>query len=111
MQMQSNLVLPRTSSGRHVHPADQFEAFVGVIPDQGKSVADVAARFSVNESLVTQRLKLGRLAPSILQAYREEVIGLYEAQAFTLTDDHAEQERALRNLAKATATLTASGRR
>ena len=80
-----------------MHPADQFEAFVAVI-DQGKSVADVAARFSVNESLVTQRLKLGRLAPSILQAYREEVIGLDEAQAFTLTDDHAEQERVFAEL-------------
>jgi ParB family chromosome partitioning protein len=80
-----------------MHPADQFEAFRIVI-DQGKSVADVAARFNVTEQLVSQRLKLGRLAPSILQAYREEAIDLEEAQAFTLTDDHAEQERVFAEL-------------
>ena len=80
-----------------MHPADQFEAFVAVI-DQGKTIADVAARFNVTEPLVTQRLKLGRLSPAILKAYREDVIDLAQAQAFALSDDHAEQERMLAEL-------------
>ena len=60
-----------------MNPADQFEAFVAVI-DQGKSVAEVAARFSVSEQLITQRLKLGRLSPAIMKAFREDVIDLAE---------------------------------
>jgi ParB-like chromosome segregation protein Spo0J len=54
--------------------------------DQGKTVADVAARFNVTEQLVRQRLKLGRLSPTILKAYREDVIDLAQAQAFTRND-------------------------
>src|SRR5207244_861049 len=42
-----------------MHPADQFEAFAGLI-DQGMSAAQVAQRFGVEESLVLKRLKLAR---------------------------------------------------
>jgi ParB family chromosome partitioning protein len=80
-----------------MHPADQFDAFRAII-DGGASVTDVAARFGVSEALVTKRLKLGRLSPVILDAYRKAVIDLEEAQAFALTDDHAEQERVFENL-------------
>ncbi len=80
-----------------MHPADQFEAFCAVI-DQGKSIADVAARFSVSEDLVQRRLKLGRLSPAILQAYRDEMIDLEQAQAFAISDNHAEQEAVLEAL-------------
>ena len=58
-----------------MHPADQSEAFRTVI-DAGASVADVAARFGVAEQLVAKRLKLGRLSPVILEAYRQDEIGL-----------------------------------
>lgn len=80
-----------------MHPADQFEAFRTVI-DAGASVADVAARFGVAEQLVAKRLKLGRLSPVILEAYRQDEIGLEEAQAFAISDDHAEQERVFTEL-------------
>lgn len=80
-----------------MHPADQFEAFRKLI-DDGDSVADVAARFGVNDTLVTKRMKLGRLSPVILAAYREGEIGLEEAQAFALVDDHDAQERVLAEL-------------
>ena len=75
-----------------MHPADQFEAFRTLI-DDGASVADVAARFGIVESVVVKRLKLGRLSPTILNAYRADEIGLEEAQAFAVTDDQAAQER------------------
>lgn len=52
-----------------MHPADQFEAFRDLIGN-GAGIADVAARFSVPESVVSKRLKLGKLSPVILATYR-----------------------------------------
>lgn len=43
-------------------------------------------------------MKLGRLSPVILAAYRENEIGLEDAQAFALVDDHDAQERVLAEL-------------
>lgn len=80
-----------------MHPADQFEAFRMVI-DGGATVSDVAARFGVEEGLVAKRLKLGRLSPVILKAYRDGEIALEEAQAFALSDDHEAQERVFTEL-------------
>lgn len=80
-----------------MHPADQFEAFRNLI-DDGGTVNDIAARFGVSESTVTKRLKLGRLSPVILSAYRVGDIGLEEAQAYALSDDHAAQERVFEQL-------------
>lgn len=77
-----------------MHPADQFEAFSRLI-DAGASTANVAARFGLAEKLVTQRMKLGRLSPVILDAYRAGDIDLETAQAFAISDDHAAQERVL----------------
>lgn len=82
-----------------MHPADQFEAFK-VLIDKGASIADVAARFGIAESVVAKRLKLGRLSPVILNAYRDGEIDLDEAQAFTVSDDHAAQERVFGELSE-----------
>ncbi|MBZ0147516.1 MAG: ParB/RepB/Spo0J family partition protein, partial [Pseudorhodoplanes sp.] len=67
-----------------MHPADQFEAFRDII-EAGATASDVAARFGIQEALVTRRLKLGRLSPVILDAYRAGEITLDEAEAFTLS--------------------------
>ncbi len=75
-----------------MHPADQFEAF-HALAEQGESPADIAARFGISELAVAQRLKLGRLSPVILEAYRMGQLTLEAAQAFTVTDDRALQER------------------
>jgi ParB family chromosome partitioning protein len=80
-----------------MHPADQFEAFRTVI-DYGATIADVAARFGVSEDIVERRLKLGRLSPKVLAAYRAEDIDLEQAQAFAISEDHAAQERVLKDL-------------
>ena len=45
-----------------MHPADQVEAFAGLVK-AGATVADTAARFGVTERLVEQRLRLGNAAP------------------------------------------------
>lgn len=75
-----------------MHPADQFEAFNKLIAS-GAGTADVAARFGVTEKLIAQRMKLGRLSPIVLDAYRKGDIDLEVAQAFAISDDHAAQER------------------
>ena len=80
-----------------MHPADQYEAFAKLI-DDGASITDVAARFGLSEVAVSQRLKLGRLSPVILKAYRDCEIDLECAQAFTVSDDHEAQERVYESL-------------
>ena len=82
-----------------MHPADQFEAFRDLI-DGGATITDVAARFGVTETVVAKRLKLGRLSPVILEAYREGNIDLEAAQAFAVGDDHEAQERVLADLSE-----------
>jgi ParB family transcriptional regulator, chromosome partitioning protein len=75
-----------------MHPADQFEAFRNLI-DSGSSVADVAARFGVGETVVKKRLKLARVSPLVFEGYREGKLTLEQVQAFAASDDHDMQER------------------
>jgi ParB family chromosome partitioning protein len=82
-----------------MHPADQFEAFRLLI-DDGASIGDVSARFGIAESVVAKRLKLGRLSPLILDAYRNGEIDLEDAQAFAVSDDHTAQERVFNELSE-----------
>lgn len=75
-----------------MHPADEFEPFQKLIAN-GRSVADVAARFGVSEAVVNRRLALARVSPMLLKQYRLGEINLELLQAFTLTDDHVAQEQ------------------
>lgn len=78
---------------------DEVEAFVGLV-EAGMSADDVARRFGCTVRLVEQRLALGRLSPKIRAAYRKGDINLDVARAFAINDDHAAQERVLRQLSK-----------
>lgn len=82
-----------------MHPADEFDAFLALIED-GLHPADVAARFGVSDALVQQRLKLARVSPKIIAAYRKGDIGLAHVMAFAVTDDHAAQERVRNELSE-----------
>ena len=73
-----------------MHPADQVEAF-GALALAGATVADIAARFGVSERTVEQRLRLGHVAPELLDAYREDRIDLATLKAFAVTTDRARQ--------------------
>src|SRR3546814_2990602 len=73
-----------------MHPADQFEAFAALI-DAGETVPAIATRFGVSDKLVRQRLKLGKVAPKLLAAYRAEEMDLETLTAFTLSDSHKRQ--------------------
>lgn len=73
-----------------MHPADEFAAFSKLI-DQGFPLEDVAATFGVDTKVVAQRMKLARVAPALIQHYRNEKIKLNVLMAYTLTDDHDRQ--------------------
>jgi len=71
-------------------PADEFVAMATLI-DRGETVEAIATRFGVSERHVRQRLRLGKLAPQLLDAYRAGGIGLETVTAFTLGADHQAQ--------------------
>ncbi len=73
-----------------MHPADQVAAFTK-LSESGVSVSAIAARFGVTERLVEQRLRLGGVAPELLDAYRAGELDLDTLKAFTVTTDHARQ--------------------
>jgi ParB family transcriptional regulator, chromosome partitioning protein len=73
-----------------VHPADEFVAMAALI-DDGATIETVAVRFGASERHVRQRLRLGNLAPELLDAFRVGDIGLEAVTAFTLGADHAAQ--------------------
>ena len=73
-----------------MHPADQVVAFAGLAAS-GVPVATIAARFGVSERTVEQRLRLGNVAPELIDAYRAEAIDLKTLMAFAVTTDHARQ--------------------
>ena len=73
-----------------MHAADPYLAYKNLI-DRGLSVAAVAAKFGVSENLVTRRMKLGNVAPAILDAFRADAIDLETVAAYALTDDHTRQ--------------------
>src|SRR3954453_23421651 len=73
-----------------MHPADEFTAMAALI-NSGAPVATVAVRFGVSERHVRQCLKLGRLAPELLDAFRAGKASLEIIMAFTLGADHAAQ--------------------
>ena len=71
-------------------PADEFVAMAALI-DRGETVEAIATRFGVSERHVRQRLRLGKLAPELLDAYRNGDISLDVVTAFTLGADHQAQ--------------------
>lgn len=73
-----------------MHPADQFEAFNQMITE-GRSEDEIAIKFGVSVDLVRRRLKLARVAPEILDQFREDELSLECVMAFTLSDNHDRQ--------------------
>ena len=81
-----------------MHPADQVIAFTK-LADAGLSVAAIAARFGTAERLVEQRLRLGNVAPDLLDAYRADELDLEVLKAFSVTPDHERQMAAWEQVA------------
>lgn len=81
-----------------MHPADQFEAWARLV-ENGLNIRDIATRFGETEKLITQRLKLGRLSPALMSAYRADEIKLDSLMAFTITDDKEKQDELYNRIA------------
>lgn len=75
-----------------MHPADQFDAF-HAMAGRGHGVSAIAAAFGCPESVVKQRLKLAKVAPALIEAYRNGDMTLETLQTFSITDDRKQQER------------------
>ena len=73
-----------------MHPADEFVAMAGLI-DAGQPIEAVATRFGVSERYVKQRLRLGKVAPELLDEFRAGAVTLEVLTAFTLGVDHETQ--------------------
>jgi ParB family chromosome partitioning protein len=77
-----------------MHPADEFDAFAALA--KTSTAGEIGARYGKSEKYVAQRLRLGNLAPAILQDYREGKATLEQAMALTAVDDHKAQIEAWR---------------
>lgn len=76
-----------------MHPADQFEAFAGLVKE-GRPIEDIAADFGVTPLVVQRRLKLANVSPRLMADYRADQVSLEQLMALSITDDHAAQEAA-----------------
>lgn len=82
-----------------LHPLDQFRAFQA-LREQGLGDDDIAARFFVSTAVIKQRLKLASVSPKLLELYADDAMTLEQLMAFTVTDDHARQERVWEGLVR-----------
>lgn len=73
-----------------MHPVDQHEVFAK-LEAEGLSAGAIAGRFGLTERTVKQHLALGRLAPELRKAYRDQDISAEIAQAFTMLPDPKRQ--------------------
>jgi len=80
-----------------MHPVDQYEAFSAMVAE-GKTLADIAAHFSVTEIIVRRRLALAKVSPKLLELYRDGKMTFEQLSAFTVSDDHERQEQVWDNL-------------
>ncbi|MCO5092285.1 chromosome partitioning protein ParB [Bosea sp. (in: a-proteobacteria)] len=75
-----------------LHPLDQFKAFKRMV-DGGMSKEEVADAYRTTPRYIAQRLRLARVAQSLLDAYARSEMTLAMLEAFTVNPDHARQEQ------------------
>ncbi|MDD9997645.1 MAG: ParB/RepB/Spo0J family partition protein [Rhodospirillaceae bacterium] len=74
-----------------LHPADRFEALAKHIR-AGGTVPEIAATLKVSTKKVEQWLRLGEVAPEILDAYRVGEIGIKSLKALCFTSNTQRQQ-------------------
>jgi len=79
--------LDENTSRRSMHPADEFEAFAALAERKGWGAVEIAARFGVEPEFVTRRLRLGAVAPALLEIYRQDGLTLEQLMAFAVNPD------------------------
>ncbi len=61
--------------------------------DKGMSEEAIAAAFLIDVNIVKQRLRLASVSPVLLDVFAEDGMELKQLMAFTVSFDHARQER------------------
>lgn len=67
-----------------LHPADEYEAFKDLAERRGWGAEEIGARFGVTAPVVRQRLRLGAVAPDLLDVYRQGGLTLDQLMAFAV---------------------------
>ena len=80
-----------------LHIGDEFLAMAALV-EAGQPVEAIARRFGVSEKHVRQRLRLGKVAPELLDEFRAGALSLEVLTAFTLGADHESQLAVWRQL-------------
>ncbi|MBP2449204.1 ParB/RepB/Spo0J family partition protein [Rhizobium leguminosarum] len=76
-----------------LHPLDQYRAFQ-TLREQGIGEEEIAACFFISAATVRQRLRLASVSPRLLELYANDEIKLEQVMAFSITNDHGQQEQA-----------------
>lgn len=82
-----------------LHPVDRFEVFAALV-QAGETVDALSKRYNMKIAQVRQALALGRMAPAVRDAWRSGVLSADMAEMFTVTTDHATQEKVLKKAGK-----------
>ena len=80
-----------------MHPADEFAAYQKMV-DEGSSIKDIACQFGTAQTSVKQRLKLAGVSPLIMQAFKNDDLSLDCVMAFTVKDNHEDQDACFKAL-------------
>ena len=91
--------LDENTSRCDMHPADQFEAWKDLAERKGYSAEEIAARSGVSPQTVRQRLRMGAVAPALLDLYREGGLTLDQIMAFAVSPDPERQMQVYAQLA------------
>jgi ParB family chromosome partitioning protein len=75
-----------------MHIADQCEAFKQLVAER-RSIAEIAARFSVADRDVQRALKLASVLPKLIEVFRDDGMGYEQVCALALSDNPEQQER------------------
>lgn len=86
--------LAENSGRKDMHHADLSQA-VMQLKKSGASVPDIAVCFGLDELVVRRRLRLADLSPVIFNHYRKDEMTFEQVVAYTVVDDHSQQEAAL----------------
>jgi ParB family chromosome partitioning protein len=81
-----------------MNPADECTAYKNIIEMEGKTPAQVAARFGKTERFILGRLRLADLAEPVFSALRKGAITLDVAQAYGSSSDTTRQARVFEQL-------------
>ena len=76
-----------------MHVVDEIEAF-SKLCKSGEGPEAIAGRFGVSGAHVARRLKLARVSPRLIEAFRKDELDLDQLSALAFSDDHKAQEAA-----------------